>query len=290
MRADYVKLFILLSLICAYTVSCSFINAIGTEHISDMELVDTVLTKDAILSGEITIKGSLIVKKSANLTIEPGTVIKFKRVYVDDDEISDSEIVVEGSITAIGTKDKRIIFTSGENEPKAADWKFLMINFARESVIKYCTVEYAYSGVQVHFTRATVSNSVFRYNFDGVRFSTARISVTDNEIYGNVNGIRYEERGAAAIITRNNIYKNKVGIFCVIKSNDMSRIFLNNISNNADYNVKLGIKQSSDITMTNNFWGTADESKIGQKIFDKSFDDTLGKVRFFPYLKSRILQ
>jgi hypothetical protein len=248
-----------------------------------------VLTKDAVLSGEIIIKGSLIVKKSANLTILPGTTVKFKRFYIDDDDISDSDINVEGSIHAVGTKAEPILFTSYEPDQKPADWKFLMINFARESIIKHCIVEYAFSGVQVHFTKATVSDCVFRNNVDGVRFSTAGVTVTRNEIYGNVNGIRYEERNAPANVTRNNIHKNKVGIFAVIKSDDLSTIRHNNIFDNEDYNVKLGIKQAKDITMTDNFWGAPDEDTIRSSIFDKGFDDQLGSVNFAPYLKSKVL-
>lgn len=275
------KIYIIL--FCALILSCSH-----KQLIKDKELVDLVITKDTTLSGEIIVKGPLIVKKSANLTILPGTVIRFKRVYIDDDDISDSELNVEGSIYAVGTKEKKITFTSYENDPKTSDWKYLMVNFARESVIKNCIIEYAYSGVQIHFTKADVTDSVFRKNFDGVRFSTARIDVKNNEIYDNVNGIRYEERKAPANITKNNIYNNKIGIFCVIRSDDISTIEYNNIFDNDDYNVKLGIKQDKDITMINNYWGSAKEDEIKDKIFDKDFDEQLGSVKFAPFLQDKV--
>jgi hypothetical protein len=260
----------------------------GPVALTDRELVDVTLTSDTTLSGEIIIKGSLIVKKSANLTVLPGTVIRFRRFLKDDDDISDSDIVIEGSITAVGTKESPILFTSYEKDKKRADWKFIMVNFARESTFKFCTIEYAYSGVQIHFTRATVENCVFRNNFDGVRFSTAKINVRHNDIYDNVNGIRYEERKAKAIITKNNIHNNKVGIFCVIRSDDMSTITRNNVFANDDYNVKLGLSQDNDVTMKNNYWGAPDEAAIQNSIFDKEFDEQLGKVHFTPYLKDKV--
>ncbi len=258
------------------------------KKISDYEFDNAVITQDTVLSGSITIKGSLIVKKSANLTILPGTIIRFKKFLKDADDISDSDIYVEGSIHAVGTEDNPILFTSAEKKPTMNDWKYLMVNFGRKSELKHCIVEYAFSGVQIHFTEAKITKSVFRNNRDGVRFSTAKITVKDNNIYDNVNGIRYEERKAPALITQNNITNNKIGIFCVIKSDDASTITNNNIFNNTDYNVKLGLDQSSDITLKNNYWGSVDEKEIKNKLFDKDFDDTLGQIIYSPYLKRQI--
>jgi len=281
------KIIITLSLILC---SCAHKPPIVQKNITinGGELVSKVITEDTTLSGEITVSGSLIVKKSANLTILPGTVIEFKRVYVDKDDISDSDIVIEGSITAIGTPENPITFTSAEDEPAPKDWKFLFINFARKSTLKYCIVEYAFSGIQVHFTNATVEDCEFRNNFDGVRFSTAKITVKNNNIHDNINGIRYEERGARADVTHNFIHHNKVGIFPVIRSDDLSKIENNNIVDNSDYSVKLGMEQTGDITMQNNFWGTTDADSIKGGIFDKAFDEQLGGVMVEPFLLEKV--
>ena len=48
---------------------------------------------------------------------------------------------------------------SGAAQPKAADWKYLYLDFAREGEIAHVISEYAYSGVQIHFCKATVTDS-----------------------------------------------------------------------------------------------------------------------------------
>jgi hypothetical protein len=249
-----------------------------------LHLTDAVIEDDAVWSGEVRITGVVVVKKSGHLTILPGTRVLFEKVDRDGDGIGDSELLVEGGIVARGTAEAPILFTSAAEEPQKADWKFLYLDFARQGVIEYIVSEYAFSGIQVHFCKASIRNSVFRHNIDGVRFSTVNLEVAGNLIQGNTHGLRYEERRGRAHVHHNEIRGNDIGIFVVTRSDDNSLITRNNITGSRLYQVKLGLDQHGDVTFPANWWGTADPSKIAKSFLDHSFDPALGKVHALPPL------
>jgi len=243
-----------------------------------LKLEDSVIEGKVIWSGEVHIDGIVTVKKTGHLTIEPGTRVLFEARDKDSDGIGDAELLVEGALIAHGTEDAPIVFTSAAEQPKASDWKYLYLDFAREAELDYVISEYAYSGLEVHFCRARVTNSIFRYNVDGLRFSTVSLYAAGNRIYRNRHGLRYEERGSEARLHHNDIRDNEIGIFVVTRSEDKARIEQNNITNNSQYNVKLGWQQPGDVTLPNNWWGISDPVAIQKTFFDRQFDDSLGVV------------
>lgn len=242
------------------------------------------IRQDETWRGEVRVRGSVVVQKGATLTILPGTTVRFEKIDVDGDGIGDSELYVEGELVAEGTRDRPILFTSAEKDPAPRDWKYLFINLSRRAVLAHCVSEYAFSGVQIHFSRASVSGCTFRRCVDGLRFSTAEGTFAGNRMTGNVYGVRYEERGSKAVLARNEITGNKVGIFCVMESPGRIVIRENRIHGNADYDFKLGNRQRGDIPARENWWGTADAAAIRAKIFDKGMEPELGAVLFEPFL------
>ncbi len=252
------------------------------------QLGDTIIDSAEVWAGTIRINGIVTVKKEGTLTIQPGTKILFARNDLDGDGIGDSELLVEGGLIARGTVDAPIIFTSAEEQPQKADWKYLYLDFARQAIVEHVISEYAYSGIQVHFCKASIENSVFRNNVDGVRFSTVNIVVQGNSIYNNKHGLRYEERRSKALVTGNDIHDNEIGIFVVTRSEDKAKIVRNNIVDNSDYNVKLGITQHADVTLPENWWGNLSVEEITTTFFDKKQDESLGQVRAPAPLKSPV--
>ncbi len=244
------------------------------------------IATDQTWEGEVRIRGSVVVRKGATLTIRPGTVVRFERIDVDRDGIGDSELYVEGELVAEGTAARPILFTSAERAPAPRDWKYVFINLSRRTVLTHCISEYAFSGVQIHFSRASVSRCLFRSCVDGFRFSTAEGTFERNTMTGNVYGVRYEERNSKALLRRNEITGNKVGIFCVMESPGRIVIRGNRIHGNADYDFKLGSRQRADIPAQDNWWGTADADAIRSKIFDRRREPELGAVLFEPYLSA----
>jgi hypothetical protein len=237
--------------------------------------------KNETWRGEVRIRGSVVVPKGARLTILPGTVVRFERIDVDDDGIGDSELYVEGTLIAEGTVENPILFTSAEKNPAPRDWKYLFINLSPKAVLSFCISEYAFSGVQIHFSHAYVTRCLFRNCVDGLRFSTVNGTFERNRMTGNVYGVRYEERNSKAIVTRNDITGNKVGIFCVMESPGRIVIRENRIHGNASYDFKLGNRQGMDIPARENWWGTTDAASIREKIFDRNAEPELGRVLYW---------
>lgn len=257
----------------------------GTEPGARDSLPVRGLKSDETWRGEVRIRGSVVVPRGVTLTIEPGTVVRFERIDVDGDGIGDSELYVEGNLVAEGAPGRPVVFTSAEKTPSARDWKYLFVNLSRKTILTRCVSEYAFSGVQIHFSRATVTNCLFRRNVDGFRFSTAEGTFSRNRMTENVYGVRYEERNSNAVLSGNDITGNKVGIFCVMESTGKVTIRGNRIHGNADYDFKLGNRQKADVPVSGNWWGTADPEAIRKRIFDRGTEAELGRVLFEPCLQ-----
>ena len=234
--------------------------------------------------GEIKIDGIVIVAKGGALNIAQGTRVIFSVRDDDGDGIGDSELRIEGSLKVSGTEDDPVIFTSGSLKPGPADWKYIMINHADGATVRNAIVEYAYSGIQVHYTRGSFSWIEARHNVDGFRFSTAPVTLESSLLTQNINGIRFEERGAGAVIRNNRITRNRIGVFAVIKCAGLTAFEKNSIYGNTDYAVKMGLEQKSDIPIADNWWGSGDPGEISGSFFDGRVEAGLGKALFEPFL------
>lgn len=240
--------------------------------------VDAVIGEDTLWQGEIHIRGLVTVKKGARLEIRPGTKVIFAPIDLDADGIGDGELLVEGSLLAHGTAEQPILLTSGAENPQPQDWKFLYLDFARQVEISHLISEYAYSGVQIHFCKASVTDSEFRYNVDGVRFSTVNIELARNRIHHNRHGVRFEERRGKGRVHHNQISDNQIGIFAVTRCENKTLFEQNNIERSSDYQVKLGLEQSYDLHFPRNWWGGLQGDALTESFFDRGFDRNLGQV------------
>jgi hypothetical protein len=265
-----------------------------------------VIDHDTVWSGEVLIEGALLVARTATLRIAPGTVIRFKRIDRDGDGVGDGELRVLGRIIARGTPDKPIRFMSAEDEPRPGDWSYLLLfTSGEQNVIEHTVVEHAFSGIQVHFSRAIISDSIFRNNNEGIRFGRAELVIVHNEIRNNDVGIRYHRLEGPVEIRDNLITENGVGLFLVPsgqKSVDSSKdtyipdmryympplVKHNSIEDNQRYNYQLGERLSTDIPLGGNWWGSNDVVRINTTVFDRDRDAELGVVTILPILSSPV--
>ena len=95
-----------------------------------------VLTGDDTWSGNILVNDTVIVPQGVTLTIEPGTVIKFKydRDYKTFDKAGLE--IQGGSIKAVGTNDNMIWFTSAADDPINGDWWGISVYNSQNSEFK----------------------------------------------------------------------------------------------------------------------------------------------------------
>ncbi len=119
----------------------------------------------------------LIVERDGELILAPGVVMSFK----EDGYLSIGNNSA-GKITAIGTKEKPIIFTSNNANKAAGDWRGIEIYefAAANSVISNSVVEYGgkstgfSSNIYIYLSSPTISNTIVKnsagmgiYNRDG---------------------------------------------------------------------------------------------------------------------------
>jgi hypothetical protein len=247
---------------------------------------DLAVTGRETWGGTVTVDGVVTVRQGAILTIRPGTVVRFVRRDRDGDGIGDAEIRVEGRIAVEGEETAPVVFTSAEEKPAPADWKFLIIDHGEGAEVRCALFEYAFSGVQIHYTRGTFSRIVSRRNVDGFRFSTSPAVLEDSLLTENEHGIRFEERGAGATIRRTVFRANQVGIFAVTKCRGLTAIAGNRIEDDLEYAVKLGDKQTADLPLAGNWWGGRQGKTLTDAFFDGRREADLGKVLYEPVLAS----
>jgi hypothetical protein len=273
---------------------------------SPLYLKEQLIRHDTIWSGEIIIEGVVVIGRAATLTIKPGTSIRFKRIDRDQDGTGDSELRILGGIIAEGTADQPITFASAETNPARRDWSYLLIyTSGKINKINFCEFRHGFSGLQVQFSTASVSNSLFIDNNEGLRFGRADLAIENNRFTDNNIGIRFTRMEGPVIIRNNEINNNRTGIFLVPSGQNIRDFFEpdrsgrpwntgrlkisnNNIYDNFAYNLSLGEKQFWDLDMTGNYWGDDSSEVIGARIFDRNRDKSLGKVLYKPFAAKRI--
>ncbi|WP_025322871.1 right-handed parallel beta-helix repeat-containing protein [Deferrisoma camini] len=218
-------------------------------------------------SGEVVLDRIVVVRSGGELVIAPGTRVRFRRVDWDGDGIGDAEITVEGRLTARGTAERPIDLASAEPEPRPGDWKYLMVNFASGAELEFVRVRYAFSGIQVHYSPATIRRCEFADNVDGVRFSTADLTLEGSWIHHNTHGIRFEERGHPARVEGNEISDNEVGIFAVTRCGGGTVFRSNNLRANR-VPVKLGWEQERGLRFPGNYWGGLSADQVVEASLD----------------------
>jgi len=164
---------------------------------------DAVITKDQTWSGEVYINKYVQVPTGVTLTIEPGTKIKFRhyRGYKEPEERCGLEI--SGTLKAIGTPERQIIFTSDASGPVNGDWHMLrLMNASDDSIIKYAVVEFAQQGINIWNCSPLISHTVVRWNnWEGIYLeSYCKPIIEYNLICENgYNGIAMEQFNDAII-------------------------------------------------------------------------------------------
>ena len=197
-----------------------------TTEIGQQSYGDHVIVTDTTWSGEVEIEGVVVVGRKATLKIEPGTIIRLKKIDRNNDGIGDSEIRVLGRILATGSPEEPIRFESAEENPRPKDWSYLLIfTSGKKNTLSYCEFRHGFSGVQVHFSTAEITNSLFEDNNEGLRFGRAKLSIENNIFTGNDVGIRFTRMEGPVIIKHNQINNNRIGVFLVPSGQNIQDFF-----------------------------------------------------------------
>jgi hypothetical protein len=153
------------------------INGVSYSKISGDITEDKTLTNDT----KWLLSGGVFVQSGVTLTIKEGT-----KIYGDNSVTSFLSILQGGKISAIGTKDEPIVFTSIESNPQAGDWGGIIVN--GYATINNGSTSQGEGGTGVYGGTDDNDNSgVIKY----VRVEYAgKILGTDNELNGfSFNGV-----------------------------------------------------------------------------------------------------
>ena len=134
-----------------------------------------------VVTGDITVRHSSATdyntQTTALLTIEPGVVVRFEPgtgLYIGLNNTSSSIYDYYGALSAQGTADLPVVFTSNSPTPAPGDWKGIYFsNFTHDSssVIEHVIVEYGGNSHDANIycasasptiTNSTIRNSGFR--------------------------------------------------------------------------------------------------------------------------------
>jgi nitrous oxidase accessory protein NosD len=233
----------------------------------------STVERDLTWRGAVAVTAPVTVSPGATLSVASGTRVLFAR---------GAGLKVFGRIAARGEPAKRVVFTSLEGaEPSS--WDEIALERANGSVFSHCTVEYATWGMHSHFSRVTVTDSVFRRNDGGIRFNSGPLEIDRSVFTGNAIAIR-SYRGIGTV-RGSVITGNKVGIFVREKGGGLT-VTGNNIFGNSDYNLRLGDFNDEDVTAIGNWWGEGDPLAT---IFDARREPGIGFARIAPWSRDRLL-
>lgn len=159
------------------------------------------------------------VPEGITLTIEPGTIVKFKsdRGYKDLDK--GGLQVAGGTLIAEGTPAEQIFFTAdyereGYEYAINGDWFGITLMNTDTSILDYTVVEYAEIGVEQFESSVTISNSVIRWNnTEGLYAEQSSPTIINNTLYQNgYHEIALEQFNTNVLIENNYFRDGHVGV------------------------------------------------------------------------------
>ena len=219
------------------------------KNVSNTE-VGGILFKDQTWKGEVLVTESVLIQKGITLTIEPGTIVKFKnyRGYKEPERKVGINII-QGTLIAKGTPNKQIQFTSDAQNPINGDWLGISIQNSEKSIFDYVIVEFGEMGIMQFDSSIPITNSIIRYvNAEGLYAERSSPIFINNTLYGNgYHEIALEQYNKKVII-KNNIFKN--GRVALHHEMSSSIIEGNYFYNYPDFTISAGM--NSDIVIKKN--------------------------------------
>jgi len=153
---------------------------------------DRVLSEDTLWRGEILVEGAVTVAPQATLTVEPGTVVRFRRKGAQA-----PLLVVQGRIVAAGTKETPVLFTSNFALPAAADWQGVMIlGSEKKNILENCRIEGAQTALDALFSTVTLKNVRAERSGTGMRFQDTLVAMDAGGVSDCDTGLSFAESEA----------------------------------------------------------------------------------------------
>lgn len=153
---------------------------------------NATLSEDTIWRGEVLVEGAVTVAPQATLSIEPGTVVRFRRKTTQT-----PLLLVQGRIVAAGTKETPIVFTSVFAVPAAADWQGVMLlGSQKKNVMENCRIEGAQTGMEALFSTVALKNLRVERASTGMRFQDTLVTMEAGGVFDCDLGLSFSDSEA----------------------------------------------------------------------------------------------
>jgi len=163
------------------------------------------ISEDITLAGSWVVESDLTIASNATLTIKPGSALFFD---------SGCSMTVYGELIAEGTEAYPIVFSAANSNPSSSDWDGITLESGSDgSLLSYCKVEYAQTGVTIYESDVVIQNSWIENNYNGIYLEGILSPLIQNNkiISNDYYGVTCEW-GGSPIFYDNTISENRYGV------------------------------------------------------------------------------
>ena len=205
-----------------------------------------------VIIGDVTVRHTTASTGGtvAVLTIESGVVVRFASgtgMYIGQDR-ANSDYDYYGALSAQGTTDEPVVFTSNAPSPAPGDWKGVTFtNFTGDaaSVLRNCMFEYGGStsekkrNIYCGGANPTITNCTIRYSSGaGIYLESSSPTIESNLITDNGQDGIFGDGGSSPTV-RDNVLNNNGGVAVYVRPNYVNRITENTGSGNGEDVIKI---------------------------------------------------
>jgi len=216
------------------------------------------------------INDELIINENGNVTVNPGTEIKFGK---------NGKITVKGKFNVKGTEERPVRFISLDKESFYEGISF-------ESKYKN-DIEYAImirGAIKTEGTALSMSNCYILDSTGIEILAFSNVTLNNNYFYENTYGLYIEGKNILCSATGNTFNKSRFGLY--LKSPFKGKLAGNNFFSSETANAINFTPY--DIDCKKNYWGNDIEKEILKSMVDKTKDNKLGQIMFKPYDKKQL--
>jgi hypothetical protein len=218
-----------------------WVDILGPVTIGEPTVLPSIVSQDLVLSSAQSpylVEDALVVLPGAKLTVNPGTVIWFRRMG----------IVVRGELSIMGTADNPVRMAG----MGVSGWKGILLDQSRaENVLSYCTISNAEFGFKASGSNVIFKHCLIQDNKWGIVLEETTAEIHESLIRtSEKTGI--SARKAQLLVRKSTISENGLGGFLL--QNSSAQVEQNNISNNGNWAIKV-VGSKSPVRAAHNWWG-----------------------------------
>jgi hypothetical protein len=247
-----------------------WVDTLGPVKIGEPTLLPAKISKDTVLNAvksPYLVEGALVVLPGARLTVEPGTVVWFRKLG----------LIVQGELQINGTEAEPVRFASlGSNH-----WKGIFFDKSQTvNQLQYCQISDAEFGIRSSVSTVNLQNCIFQDNVWGIVSEEGKIEI-HNSLVRTSDKIGIAARKSHLLVKDSVITENGSGGFILEKSK--AQIEQNNILNNGNWAIKV-VSSANGVKAANNWWGV-DNPEQTEIIGQMTIEPTLKKPIDFKIAK-----